>query len=334
MSSPPSSPIPNGNNGNNGNNTNNGNNGNNTQGPNDIVNFTLNQVIDGDGTHVVNQQGQTADGKEVTHTTFVTTDLSNVDMNIQEDLTQVVESYYDDEVDPNSPTLLVLNQIKEYAKVIKCDNFKGKGTIEDYSELFEAASKIANESKQMELSVDISGFNEFGNAADELSKLFTSFIKKLENVNIINDLSFLNAIASALSKIVNLANVFGKFKETILATSTLEIPKTAHDARLVVESVVSELNCAMAYINHFVDSSQPASTEANLSAQEQNVIATAVKTIDNWNILCDQDVTVAMSNNPDVMYIKNASNGLFAKTSMLVNNTSTLRGKLAMYKVL
>ena len=295
-----------------------------------ISTFTLNQVLDGSGAYVVNQQGKTASGNEVTHTTFSTImGGDNQDVNIAEDLTQVIVKYYDDVSDISGSTNLVLKQIQEYAAQIKCSNFQGKGTIDDYTELFQAASQIANDSKQMTLSVDLSGFSEFGQAADDLSKLFTSFITKLESVNIINDLSFLQTIALALGKIVNLANVFGKFKETILATTTIEVPKSAHDAALLVNSVLNEVNCAMTYISHFVDGTSPAPSSADLSATEQLVISKAVATIENWNVLCEQDVTVSMSNSPDVIAVKAACSSFGAKTAGLRANTSTLRGKMA-----
>ena len=73
-----------------------------------------------------------------------------------------------------------------YAEKIKCTDFQGKGTINDYANLFEAASKIANETKQIQLDVDIEGFNEFASAADDLSALFAEMTIKLQNVNKIN----------------------------------------------------------------------------------------------------------------------------------------------------
>ena len=280
------------------------------------------------------RQGTAPNGNEVTQTTFTTYDLSGLDVKIDENLTQVIDRYYDDESDPNSATNVVLNQIRAYAAEIKCSTFQGKGSIDDYAELFQAASNIANETKQMELSVDISGFNEFANAADDLSKLFTSFITRLQNVNIINDLSFLTAISSALAKIVNLSKVFGKFKETILATTTIEVPKSAHDAKLIVQGVMSELNCAMTYIGHFVDPSQAAPDAAKLSVDEKNVISGAIKAIETWNTLCEQDVTISMSNSVDILFIKGASNDLHTKASILTHNTSTLRGKLRAYNLM
>ena len=299
-----------------------------------IVNYTLDQTIDISGARITNQQGSAADGTEVTKTNFQTTDLSGLDLTLTENLTGVVQTYYDDEADQTSQTAIVLNEIKGYAAKINCAEFKGKGTIDDYSELFQAASKIANDVTQMKLDVDVEGFDEFGAAADELSKLFNSFIVKLQTVSIIDDLSFLKSISLALSKIWNLSQVFGKFKETILATATVQVPKSSHDAAILVNSVMSEVNCAMAYVNHFVNPQVGDPVSANLSAVDRRVITKAVDTIDNWSVLCEQGVTIAMSNNPDIQSISTASSRLKFNASMLSNNTSTLKSKLALYNIL
>jgi hypothetical protein len=177
--------------------------------------------------------------------------------------------------------------------------------------------------------VDIEGFNEFSQAADDLSQLFESFTLRLQNINIINDLTFLTAIANALQKIVKLSNVFGRFKKTILSTTTIQIPKSAHETKLALESVIGNINCAMNYIGHFVDASNnPDLPNANLSAEEQNIIQKAVNTIDNWNLICEQGVSIAMNNNEDVKYITQASNQLKQTTNQLKQLTSTLQNKL------
>jgi hypothetical protein len=223
----------------------------------------------------------------------------------------------------------VIGDIQAYASTIQCSSFHGKGTIDDYTAMFEAAAKIANDTKQMNLVVDISGFNEFGAAADELSSLFTSFITKLQSINIIDDLDFLKSVRLALSKISNLVDVFGTFKQTILATATVEIPKSAHDTRLLVEGVVGQVNCAMKYIAHFVDGNNVAPPNAELSATEKNIISSAVKTIDHWQALCDLDATVSMNNNPDIVYMKSASRALQTQTASLRHNISSLRSKIS-----
>jgi hypothetical protein len=290
----------------------------------------VSNTIIGDGYVVQNTQGTDVSGNTVTNTTFDTTDPT-LDFQVEEDLTGKVEAYYDNT--GQTDTALVLSEIQMYGSKIQCEDFHGKGTIDDYSQLFQAAAKIANETKQMQLDIDIDGFNEFAEAADDLSKLFTSFIVKLENVSIIDDIVFLRAVSVALKKIWNLSEVFGKFKQTILATSSVQLPKSAHDTKVVLESVIGNVNCAMKYISHFVDASFVAPADAELSITEKGVINAAVATIDNWNILCEQGVSIAMSNNPDIQYIKNASNQLKNTTQTLKTATNKLKGKLAAYNI-
>ena len=296
-----------------------------------IITYSLNQTVDASGTEIITQQGQSANGSTVTHISFATTNTSS-DVQITENLGEVIE-VYDDDSDPNSQAGQLVNQIKLYASEIKCSDFHGKGTIDDYTELFIAAGKIANESKQMQLNIDIEGFNEFGQAADELSALFSSFIVKLNNVNIINDISFLTAISIALGKIVNLSKIFGQFKETIIATTTFQVPKSTHDTQVVIQGVMDEINCAMGYISYFVDPTGSASVpiDAELSQDEADIISKAVSTIDSWNLICEQGVSVAMNHNPDIQYISNASNQLKTTATNLQAATQKLKNKLAVF---
>ena len=198
------------------------------------ANANINQTIT-DGNFIsTNTQSINDQGDVETKTTFTTINPT-VLVQVSEDLKQNVQ-VYNDETDPT--TLSLVNTIKGYASQISCSSFHGKGTIDDYKTLFQAASMIANESSQMNLDVDVTGFSEFGQAADDLAALFTSFIFKLENVNIINDFNFLQTVATSLQKIVNLSIVFGKFKDTIVATSTIRIPQSVIDTQNVLKGVI------------------------------------------------------------------------------------------------
>jgi len=296
---------------------------------NPVTTIKSQTIIDGSGYEIVNTIG-TDGSTNIIHTTFATTDPS-LNTQIFEDLTEKTTTY-NDETDPTSETNILLNQIKLYASEIQCSDFHGKGTIDDYTALFRAAGRIATESKHMELNIDVEGFNEFAAAADQLSELFSGFILKLQNVNIISDTTFLRSIVTALSKIVNLSNTFGKFKEMIFATTTVQIPKSAHDTKVVIEGVMDEVNCAMQYINYFV-SPDVSLNGAKLSTVEKALIDKAVVTIDNWNILCEQGVSIAMSDNIDIKYISNANTELKHLTSQLKNTTATLRSKLAAFNL-
>lgn len=291
----------------------------------------LHEVItDPSGNFVItNDQTLDTQGRVLTETTFTTTNPA-VQFQVEQDLQQnvIVYNYETDE-----KTTALMNQIRGYANEIQCSDFHGKGTIDDYKILFQAASNIANESSQMTLDVDVSGFSEFGQAADQLSALFTSFITKLENVNIINDTAFLQTIANALQKIVNLSNVFGKFKDTIVATSTIRLPKSVVDTQNIMNNVMQEVNCAMNYMTYFVNPADTSLTAAALSDNDKSVITNAVQTITNWNTLCDQGVTVTMANDVHIKALAQTNVQLKAKTNILQSITSTLQSKLASYNL-
>jgi len=91
--------------------------------------------------------------------------------------------------------------------------------------------------------------------------------------------------------------------------------------------VMDELNCAMNYINHFV-SPDTELQSANLSDVDKNIIKKAVQTIDNWKILSDQGVSIALNNNSDIQNIKNINTNLKQKTVALKSATSALRAKI------
>jgi len=296
-----------------------------------IVNLSGSTSTTGPGYVIVNQSGTDASGIHVDQTKFDTTQPDIYDPQIHQNLTQIIETYTDDT--QSSQSTLLLAEITSYAQQIQCSDFHGKGSIDDYTALFQAAGKIAADSKQIELNIDIEGFNEFADAADQLSELFTGFILKLQNINIISDVSFLMAISAALAKIVNLSNVFGKFKQTILHTSVIQFPKSAHDTSVVIQGVMSEVNCAMQYINYFVSPTDTSLVDAQLSSDEKNILTQSVATINSWNTLCEHGVSVAMSNNVDVHYIQGVNSELKQKTIILKNTVSTLKSKLALFNI-
>jgi hypothetical protein len=300
----------------------------NTTQTNHIVITQLSQTITEPGLVITNTQGQTETGATQTQTTFDTTDPTRYDPQIHENLIETV--YVDD--NSSTETNQLLSEIKTYASKITCSDFHGKGSIDDYAELFRAASNIANETKQMKLDIETTGFEDFGRAADELSLLFESYIIRLQNISIIDDVDFLRSVHDSLKKIYNLSETFGRFKQTILTTSTIKIPKSAHETKLVLENVMEELDCAMNYINYFVNPTDNLA-EAALSTEEKNIINKAVITIDNWNTLSEQGVSIAMSSNPDIQFIKQSNNIIKNRTNELKTTTNNLRLRLAQFNI-
>ena len=226
----------------------------------------------------------------------------------------------------------ILNQIKACAIEIKCEDFHGKGSIDDYADLFAAASQIANQTNTIALDINIGGFNEFATAADELSELFQNFTTKLQKVNIINDTVFLSSILNALRKIVNLSNNFAKFKETILLTNTIDIPKSISATAVAINEVSDEIDCAMQYINNFANA-DPTLTKGKLSNADKLIIQKATTTITSWNSIVSNGVSVTMANNADIQYITNQNNLYSTRTANLKLATNAIKNKFAFYNL-
>lgn len=305
----------------------------NTLSTSDISTYIINQTVNDGLTITTNIQGIDISGTVHTDTSFTTIVNNMIDIQIDQSLDSEVIITNNTTTDNSSNRLL--EQIKSYAQEIQCSDFHGKGTLTDYNELFVAASKIANETKQISLSVDTQGFAEFANAADELSTLFESFIIKLSNINIINDIGFLTIVSNALGRIVNLSNTFGRFKQTIIATSQIQIPKSALETNILLQDVNSQLGCAMNYIGYFVDPTGASSTvesNAQLSTDEKTIISKAVSTIDSWAELSDQGLTISLATNPQIVGISESNQKFIEKATSLKNLTLQLKTKLSTYK--
>lgn len=294
----------------------------------DIKDVTYSETITDPPTTTVNEQGTNNNG-DFTKTTFTTDARPDLDVNITQDLLSTVDvKEYN-----NTRTNDLLNQIKFYAGEIKCEDFHGKGSLDDYKELFIAASNISNEIKSIKLDVDVDGLKEFADSADELTSIFTSYITRLETITIIDDYEFLVSVSNSLKKIYDLSNAFAKFKQTIIATSAIHIPKTTIDACNQIKNVMGEIDCALGYINNFVSPVQGFNSNYELSSDEKKVINNAVASINNWTNLSDQGIIIAMENNPDIKTVKQVSANLKIKSNTLKNLTVSIKTKLSSYNV-
>jgi hypothetical protein len=90
----------------------------------------------------------------------------------------------------------------------------------------------------------------------------------------------------------------------------------------------------MKYIEHFVSPTDLSLSAAALSPEEKNIIAKSVETIDNWNTLCQYGVSIAMSNDVDIISIHNASEELKQSSVTLRSASSRLRSKLAAFNII
>lgn len=246
----------------------------------------------------------------------------DISFNLSQEVTTFVDCSGDQDL---------VEQIKMYAGQIKCTDFYGKGTIDDYAILFDAATRLVNETKHVELDVQVEGFNEFAKAADDLSSLFASFTRRLQSVSIIEDTAFLNSILNALRRIVRLTEEFGRFKETIKATNTIQISDSVSETKKVLEDVTGEITCAMNYITHFTSPDGTIIPTAELSTEDKNAIQRSVQTLNAWSEICNHGVSIAMVDDPNIQYIQQSNQLFLQQSAILRQASSTLRGRYAAY---
>ena len=195
---------------------------------------------------------------------------------------------------------------------------------------FNAASQFVNNTTQVELDVQVDGFNQFAQAADDLSTLFVNFTKQLQNVNIIKDDLFLTTILNSLQRIINLKNTFGKFTETIKATNTIQLSNSISETKQILEEVTNEIDCAMNYITHFTTNSSNIPS-ASLSDIDKNAIERSAQTLNAWSEICNHGVSIAMVNDPNIQYIQSSNQYFMSQSKLLQQSTSSLRGRYSSY---
>lgn len=200
----------------------------------------------------------------------------------------------------------MVDQIKACAAEIQCSDFHGKGSIEDYIALLDASKLVE---VKLPLQIDLKGIEDYGNAADKLSDLFDGFVQKIQVVQPI-DTAFLQTILSALQKIVRLSNTFGKFKQSMVATHTLQLSDSVGKTKKILQEVTQEVECAMQYIQYFV------SPSGSLPAAEIDRTVIRQVAIEDWGEQFEHNLLLHM--NEDLQSIQ-SSNEVFRTQSGLLN---------------
>jgi hypothetical protein len=86
----------------------------------------------------------------------------------------------------------------------------------------------------------------------------------------------------------------------------------------------------MNYISNFV-TPDPNLIDAELSSADKNIIDKAVTTIENWQTLCEQGVSIALNNSTDMVYLKDTNRELRQKSIAIKSITNKLKLKLTQY---
>jgi hypothetical protein len=260
--------------------------------------------------------------------------ISNIDYKIENDNIKEIKNtfQYNDKTNEYDINKQLQYEIREYASRINHKDFYENGTINDYSKLFESVSNMANEYKQIDLQFEINGFNEFSNTADQIINLFESFSKKLQNINIINDTTFLISISNALEKMCKLSESFIMFKKTILTISDVQIPKTVYNTTQILSNVMVDITSAINYICNFIDPSNNKVLNSELKKEDKIAIENAINIINNMksNIECS-DIKNKLERDEVFKSITRYNNSIKKSSDILKNATFIFKNKINNY---
>jgi hypothetical protein len=226
----------------------------------------------------------------------------------------------------------LLDEIREYAAKINYKDFHGKGTIEDYSKLFEAVSKMANDYKKAELDFETEGFNDFSHTAEEMINVFELYSKKIQNINIINDTHFLISISNSLEKMIKLSDAFIKFNKTVLSISDIHIPEKVCETTQILSDAMVDITCAVNYISHFINPNNINNPllYSELNKEDKNTIDNAVNIITNMNLNYN-DIKNRLENEQVCKDIIKYNKSIRKSSDILKNATTNFKNKINNY---
>ena len=185
---------------------------------------------------------------------------------------------------------------------IECSKAQGMGTLAEYAALLDLAKDA---SQNINLSLDISGLQEFAAVAEEYGKVFQNITQNLTRATTINSEDVLNSIITELTKIANMYDSLDSLKLEIQRTSTLQIPTSIQATADQLQTVYSALECTLPYLEYFcgaTGASAPANSAMN--ARDKAAIDAATGALNAYNALAGGQATVTAENNIQVYNLK------------------------------
>jgi hypothetical protein len=175
------------------------------------------------------------------------------------------------------------------------------GTLAEYAALLDLAKDA---SSNINLSLDISGLEQFALVAEEYGKVFQDITQNITRITTINSESVLQSVKVQLQKIADMYDSLGALKLEIQRTSTLQIPDSIQATADQLQTVFEELECTLPYLEYFCGSTATAPANAEMNARDKAAIEAATGALKVYNALAGGQATVEAENNVQVFNLK------------------------------
>jgi hypothetical protein len=185
---------------------------------------------------------------------------------------------------------------------IECSKAEGMGTLAEYAALLDLAKDASH---NINLTLDISGLEQFAAVAEEYGKVFQDITQNLTRVTTINSEAVLESIRVQLVKIADMYDSLGALKLEIQRTSTLQIPTSIQATADQLETVYQALECTLPYLEYFCGATGEApSAAAQMNARDKAAIDAATGALKAYQALASGQATVTAENNIQVYNLK------------------------------
>lgn len=229
-------------------------------------------------------------------------------------------------------------EIQKLQEKIKCSRFQGKGTMDDYANVFKKIQQYfaAVGDSNVEITIDTENLDNFAEQAKIFSEMFEEILIKFNKVSSVDDSVVLKKIRDDMVTITKMYENIDKFKAIVTGTSSLQIPQTIIDCTEVLNNINSDIACSLSYINYFVDSSAPMNElqlqRSQLSGDDKKALEFFENSIQVWIDMVNNDGTVAMSTNAYVKAFKNRIASFGTHSEDLAKYIKLAQKKLAGWK--
>lgn len=206
---------------------------------------------------------------------------------------------------------LILKEIEELKSKVSCEKVQHMGSMNDYAELFKKAQDYMKKAgdKNIDLVIDTSTLDKFALEAEVYSKMFSEVSIQFERLTTVSDTESLRKVRDGLAKIALMYENIQKFKATITASSVLQVPESIKTVSEHLQSVTESLECSLTYLEFFADNSKELSEEqqrrAELNDEDKVAISAAIKSLDVWLEMINNEANVTMNSNAYINAFKN-----------------------------
>lgn len=212
------------------------------------------------------------------------------------------------DIDISEEAQAVLKDIESYSEDIKAENFAGKGSLEDYQELFQKVCKYSQDLKDtnIDLTIDMDKLSDFAESAKALTGFIGSLTLSLRRVVTVSDITFLKDFKEKIYNISLLYKTIGDFQTTIIATANLKVPGSVSKILALLQKITSQINNTMTYMDYFtgIISKEEVDKSAYLTDDSRAALNRAISALDTWKALADAQTSTSLSTDKTVQDLK------------------------------